>query len=567
MKKFLTIICLCALTAVACHKEEYVAPTAERQGLTSLTAYFAFGPYEDLELAKLDVTDPDQERFVIPVPWYYPASSDDQTMQYMIRVRVRAEIQPNYTISPALSLLDLTEENVFTLTDPNGKSRRIIITGQRTRSSECDILAFNLTDPAVTGVVDKETKTVTLPTKEDVSNAIASAVLSPHATISPDPAEARDYTEPVTFTVTADNGTSTCEYTVAVGEPQRIPTGVDFSSIKHKFNIDPVAILGLSPYSEMAYISLASIQDKLVISEGMGNDPVIVNPLSATVEGSLPAGGFNIGAITNDEAGHLIAVNPALGGGSAETVTIAMTSSLSEAPATLFSFTNPASEPVGHRVKVMGDVTDEAVITLTCEGVNGVTTTAKAVYVVVSGGQMISANVVDFAASTPGWGAAPVNIGTVVPASINPASDGWYYDYYEGNSDDSGMYLLHYNKKGSDKIAGWFGDWSLNPNCLDSKQFNKARFMSLLVVSHFPHWGVGPRLYVWDVTDPDIASPSPKTPDFSNEWIEWYQQGDAGCASGDVVMAPSTDGYFLNIYYYDHNSQAVGLYAVDCIKR
>jgi hypothetical protein len=34
-----------------------------------------------------------------------------------------------------------------------------------------------------------------------------------------------------------------------------------------------------------------------------------------------------------------------------------------------------------------------------------------------------------------------------------------------------------------------------------------------------------------------------------------------------VILAPSADGYMLYIYYYDHYSQMLGGYSLDCIKR
>ena len=72
MKKHLYIL-LAALVALAsCHKPEYVEPTAERQGLTSLTAILVDGPYAGQELAKLTVTDPDATLLEIPIPFYYP---------------------------------------------------------------------------------------------------------------------------------------------------------------------------------------------------------------------------------------------------------------------------------------------------------------------------------------------------------------------------------------------------------------------------------------------------------------------------------------------------------------
>ena len=55
--------------------------------------------------------------------------------------------------------------------------------------------------------------------------------------------------------------------------------------------------------------------------------------------------------------------------------------------------------------------------------------------------------------------------------------------------------------------------------------------------------------------------------ELKNQSIDWYQAGDYSIASGDVVIAPSADGYKLYIYYYDHNSQAFGGYVADCIKR
>ena len=53
----------------------------------------------------------------------------------------------------------------------------------------------------------------------------------------------------------------------------------------------------------------------------------------------------------------------------------------------------------------------------------------------------------------------------------------------------------------------------------------------------------------------------------SNRAITWYQTGSYSIASGDVVIAPTADGFTFQLYYYDHNSQVIGGYAADCIKR
>jgi len=46
-----------ALSLAACQKPHYVLPTAEREGFTSISAFFTSGEYNNLELAKLYVTD------------------------------------------------------------------------------------------------------------------------------------------------------------------------------------------------------------------------------------------------------------------------------------------------------------------------------------------------------------------------------------------------------------------------------------------------------------------------------------------------------------------------------
>ena len=63
---------LTLLVAASCHSPEYVESTAERQNLTSFEAFFTFGPFMDQSMCKLNITDENADRFVIPVPWFFP---------------------------------------------------------------------------------------------------------------------------------------------------------------------------------------------------------------------------------------------------------------------------------------------------------------------------------------------------------------------------------------------------------------------------------------------------------------------------------------------------------------
>lgn len=558
----LTFLAALALFS-ACHKPEFIETTADRQGLTSLTAIFSFGPYTDQEMAKLTVTDDTQDRFVIPIPYFFPPTSEDETLVYMTRVRVQAELQPNYTLSPPLTLLDLTEENWFTYTDPHGNSREICITGERVKSAECVLMSFVLDEPAVAGVIDQAARTVILPTKEDVSAATARVQLSPHAAIFPNPAIPRDYSQPFTYTVTAHDGTE-AEYTVMVGDPEKIDSGINPASVEKLFNFDPVSRLGLPDFTAACPVSIAAIGGQLVICPGDGSTPITVNGLDGTKTGTLVLGSAVPGSIANDAAEHLLITNVARGGDEREVVNLYRTSSVKDTPTLLYSFENPVDCPIGHKMKVMGDIDHDAVIIYTVEGIDGITSASQIVTLTVRDGEVASLEVTDFAPTGLAWGSAPVNVATVVPASADPAKDGWFLNYYEGGTQE--IDCLHWISPSlADTPLGSYGGdlaWGNNANCLDTKTFNKVNYLAMFVVSHFPAWGIGPKLYLYDVDTP--SSPGLL---FANETIGWYQQGSYAVAAGDVTIAPSADGFKVYVYYYDHNSQVVGGYVADCIKR
>ena len=562
MKRFLIILSL-ALAAAACHQPEYVKPTAERQGITSLTAYFTFGPFVDQEMAKLNISDPEQSRFVIPVPYYYPESSFDETEIYMIKARINAELQPNCKIEPGLNILDLTEENEFTYTDASGNSRKIVITGTRVHSNKAQLLTFDIVDPPISGIVDQDQRKVSLVSADDLSAAVATVSISAHATISPDPSEPHDYNNGITFTVTAGNGVDKTEYTIVKEVPEKIDYGFNSSTIKQLFNLDPVSNFGMPAYNQMAKISMAVTENTLIVSTGEGNPLTLFNKLTGAMIGTIDTSAGNFAGITSDEAGNVLACPVTAGNAD---VNLVLLDAASGSAIPYYSFNNSESLPLGHKIRVIGDLKGDAQIVLTLEGVDGVTQTSKFWVLKVEGGSVVSAELKDASAAGLVWGSAPVNGTAICGASVNPA-DGWLGACYDPN-------ILTWVKAdgsaGATASTGNGNSWGWNYNCFDSKQFNNAKYLAGFVVSHFPHWGIGPRLYLYDITNPagisgDFESCGALV--MSNTNVGWFQKGDAGVAAGDVLIAPSSDGFMLYIYYYDHNSQVIGGYSADCIKR
>lgn len=579
MKKSLLIFFAAALMGAAACQPEYVLPTADRQGITSLVAYFAFGDYEGQELGRLEINDPDADRYVIPIPWYFPENSDDISTPYLVKVRVRASLEANCKIDPPLTVLDLTAENHFTYTDATGNSRDIVITGERVRSSKCEILSFMVKRPTLSGIIDKDKKVISLVTANDLSVAEASATLSAHATISPDPAEPHNYNDGFTFTVTADDGKTKAEYTVVKNIPQKIGYGVNPTSAEKLFNMDPSTGLGLPGYKENVNVSMGVLDSYLIVNLGDGSTPRYFNKIIATPLGEIKIGSaVPTGAIASDEQDHLLICNLAEPG---ETFNIWKTSSVDKAPELLHSFVNDQDIQIGLEMKVIGNIEDEASISVTYPGLAGVTTSSRFRSIHISGGKIVSDELKDVTATGFAWGSGPSN-STCFPAAGPGNADGWYSCAYSENALTWFKPDLSVGKKlngygdGSDDVqgGGTYVDSNTSPNNLDSKCFNNARFLALFVSNHFPKWWPGPQLYVYDITSgapggDNIWNSSSLVFSLPYMYDMQFNTGaqDGNGACGDVILAPSADGYMLYIYYYDHYSQMIGGWSLDCIKK
>ena len=86
--------------------------------------------------------------------------------------------------------------------------------GEMPLSDDCDITSFKIGD--ATGTITDTAIAVTVPKDTDVTALTPTIVISAGASVSPKSGAATDFTNAVTYTVTAANGTSTKAYTVTV---------------------------------------------------------------------------------------------------------------------------------------------------------------------------------------------------------------------------------------------------------------------------------------------------------------------------------------------------------------
>ena len=559
MKKLYYLLMVSIFAVASCQEPQYIEPTAERQGITSLTARFTSTSekYENQVLAKLNVEDPEATEFIIPVPWFYPEESTDPTSIHMTRVRLEAELAPNCRIDPPLAMVDLTEENYYTFTNAQGESREIMITGKRTKSAKCNLMTFTLTKPyQIEGFINEDTKEVYLFTTDDLDGFSAEATVCAHATLQTDLTIKKNYNNEQEVTVMAQDEKTTCTYKIVKKYPNKIPYGFRASSARQLFNLDPVSRLSFPEAKEDVYSSLAYADGKLVISLGKGTAPIYCDPLTGVKIGDMNVTGVDVAAITNDEGGNILVSTHAESQG---TVTLYKTKSVTAAPEQFHSFVNESDVPVGYNLKVNGNIDQDAVIILAHEGIDGVTATGKYTKIVVTGGQVASTETIDLAGLGLVWGSAPVHGAKVVPVSNKPES-GVMLCYYSDN-------IIHYVADGkivaSRSLEGDGVTSNYNTNVMEAKSFNNAPYVIHMVSSHFPMWGIEPQIRIWDASDPKAFKDA--DPIMEHHSAEWFQTGYQGCAAADVIMGASADGFKVYIYYWDHNASVIAGFVADCI--
>ena len=545
----------------SCQNEEYVQPTADRAGITSLDAYFTSGVNKDKLVVdwKIDKTA-DITDYVIPVPYYYPEESDNTNEEYMSAMKVVATLENNCTIYPPITVLDLNKKNEFTYTDPYGTQKKITISGQLTRSDKCALKAFTANPGELSGIIDEDNKTISLLTAADLSEMTAEVTLSPHATISPDPTETHNFNNEFKFTVTADNGTSTAEYTVLKHVPEKIANGYRKGSELTLFEKD-MTELGVTNANNV-HPTLASIGKYVIMNLGDGSAPQYFKKATGSLVGNINMGQANAtGAITSDCAGNMLICNYAADG---SVLKIFKTNDVTKAPEQFITYNNSLGVNIGSRLHVQGDLKGTATIIATCENSNSY------IYWTVNNGTPSEAHVVGMNNISLFWEGYD-NVSKVVSRSAD-ATGGVFVDFYK-----EGKCPLYYAANGIDATqllsANSTGaGWGYNTAPIDTRDFNNSKYLAIFEMGYWPDWGFPGHIYLFDASSTGAMT---GTIDTSSSLKYLYTMPDnyaaigyaAGGRFGDVLLTPSEDGYFMYIFYASNTHLTFGGIQLDCIDK
>lgn len=547
------------LALTGCADEEHVDATANRTGITSLTAYFTSGPNIDKAAVKYQPTgDATQTDYVIPVPYYYPEESDNTTEEYMTKMKVVAKVENNCTIDPPITVLDLTQKNHFTYTNPYGEKQDITISGQLTRSDKCQLRSITVQPGDLTGVIDEDAKTVSLVTAANLSAATATATLSPHATISPDPAQPHDMNNGFEFTVTADNGTSKAVYKVMKQVPPKKSSGYRAGSETKVFENDMTTIAGIDWNN--SHPTLAATKSHVVLNPGTGATPYYFSKITGQQMGQIALGAANAsGCVTSDDKGNMLISNLAANG---QTLKIYKTDDVTKAPELFISYDNGLGVDIGARLQVYGDLNGNAVVTatpLSCQ---------NAIRWIVKDGKPGQPENILF--GTAAWGGLD---GVAKVSSLDATGTaGAIFSAYFGGACQA--YYAQGWKKDAKQIMqnGTENSWGFNPGAIDVRQFNGVNYLTLFEMGYWPDWGLSGHVYFYDASSPGSLSGNFSDSsalqfalNVSDLFGSTSYPGDSRFA--DVLMAPSEDGYFMNIYYVSNTHKSFGCWQIDCIDK
>jgi len=237
--------------------------------------------------------------------------------------------------------------------------------------SEISSFVFDGLTPAVTADVTGTTITATVPYGTDVTSLTPTIMVSEEATLDPASGTAQDFTSPVSYTVTAEDGTETT-YTVTVTVEEATSLNVtpvlEFteaeSMVPDYFNMD-------NNEQEIAvnqnYIFVHSNNDQIVVHDI--TDGSVVGTMSAKEEAHQPyAATVNLflAAIDTDDSGVILGT-PRMAGPE-KTFPVYKWNDKDAAQEVLFEYTKPLGYTIGNNINVVGDVSNDAQIYIPVEG-------------------------------------------------------------------------------------------------------------------------------------------------------------------------------------------------------
>jgi len=537
-----------------CHQPDELLPSVSRDGINSITATFADGTGNFQGFIT-----PGSDEIIIPVPYFFPESSDNQvTESQLTKMRVNANLDDNVTVSPSLLYLDLTKENVITLTDQVKAQKQYKVKGVIRKSAECLLEDFKLPSLGMTGVINETTKTISLVAIGNLEPALAEVTMSYHATISPNPAtQALDYNTDIKLTVTAHDGITKNVYTVKKEVPSKLLYGIRTGSAKLMFAKQLKADCGIT--SDNLTGGMAVTRDYVILNTRNANS-VYLNAKTGEKLGEIDLGAIK-GSLTNfyntaDDAGNVLICNLAPNAGAFKVWKL---TSVNTTPELMIEWNE--GKAIGRKLSINGSITGNAIITAPILAAG-----QQIARWTIVGGVLTSQTpeIVTMSGLGKGW---TTNADVVYSSATDVTSD-YFVASYSDNTFAWVNGLTNTVRKSLDAIST-----NYIPNAVDYLEFNNAKYVTTNWVNSFT-WGASDAVWLLDVSNDANFAGNLETQTCNA--VVWECDRDKygakgvaplvanGNGTGDVALRVSEDGYYLYLYFMFTNGYVVG-YQFDCI--
>lgn len=567
------------LALAACHKPEYKIPDegSVTIGFTSFTGKF-LDDDRDENLFKSE-TDEVNHIITIVFPYTYPANSTQNLVEEDLKkVKVTANLDPGCSIEPGILFMDLTKDNPITVVNQRGDRQEWTVRGEIRKSAECSVTSYKLAIDGTSGIIIDSKGTISIPAFDPLVPQKAEIELSFGASItsSINPAtDDCDYDAGFKFTVTAQDGTTSREYTVSTTIPDKLSSGMRAGSAKILWTVKLKETYKLE--NPLMMNSMAVLKDYIVLNT-RNEDLLVVSRKDGSKVGTITLPFLSDEAhpnfkITSDDNDNILITSLSAGVGTLKVYRIKGIHGTPElyisCPTGYYKALDKngneydALNQLGRSISVSGSLDGDAVITIPIT--NGQNIYKFRRWTVGDGvldTEFEDVEMVD-EAITGAWNYACDVIGS---DPSNPKADYFVASYAmispgDGTNNRAGLWM----EGSTNRIRCHSPYRSVNwvSSSADYQEFNGGRFVVMNSANGFT-WGSDDIVYMYDLSESTLEN------------IAWSCEpaiygayktiGEAnGSQTGDCQFGGvSEDGYFMYLYFFFTGGQMVAV-QFDCL--
>ena len=551
-------VALSALFMASCQQPDFKVSEAEAtKAINSITASFIDDTSEENHF-KSEI-DYDNHVITIVFPYTYPANTKyNLTEDDLKKVKVVANLDDNCFIEPSILIMDLTQDNLITVINQKKERTDYIVRGEIRKSNACAVTAFKLVDENLVGVVNESTKVISIIKDEAPAKQLAEVELSFGASITgTDPTKvACDYSKDVKFTVTAQDGKTTAEYTVKVQLPSILEKGMRPGSGKILWNnkiVDTYA-----PATPLMMTSMAVIKDYIVLNT-RNEDMMVVNRKTGAKEGTIKLpfksslGNFKA---TGDSSDNILVTNL-----DSKEIVVYRIKGINGTPTEYIRY-NVGGKSYGRGISVIGSLDKDAVITMPRFEDAG----WYFLRWTVTGGVLNTEPELVTINSSVNAGGWVYNCDVVATDPSNPKSDYFVNSYAKLTggttaSEDRGTIWID-GATNKDKCHSPYTSSNWVRNALDYVKFNGVGYLIANSVNSFT-WGADDMIYLYDLGDANLDNIVWKSEAGIYGSMSNITQAN-GNACSDVALRLSDNGYYMYAYFFFAGGQLVCV-QFDCL--